>query len=360
MKKALLLLIALAFGFGLKAQCPYTQAMDFTATDIHGTEVHLFDILDGGQAVLIDFFFTTCGPCQQACPKIVESYTAFGCNMHDVFFMEIDTGDSDAACLNWVNTYGVEYPTISGVGGGTNICSQYGINYYPTVILIMPDHSIVIQDLYPIPNAQTVITQLEAHGLQQHDCDEPSIYEETLTFDTDTLWFDNDNSILYIYNNTEEPVVHLNKITIDTDMPWFYFLYGNQEIQLGEEFDIPIAQEQSIQLEVLANVWVKEMIYPVLSFENTLETVTLVTAFEDYTGIQETAASVTLFPNPAHESVTVKGENLGTVRVFNALGQQMDEFEANGSELRINTTSYENGIYFIKAGETTLRFVVTH
>ena len=55
MKKLVTLLLALALGFGLKAQCPLNQAVDFTATDCHGTEVHLFDILDGGQYVLIDF-----------------------------------------------------------------------------------------------------------------------------------------------------------------------------------------------------------------------------------------------------------------------------------------------------------------
>ena len=89
MKKVFTLLLALAFGFGLKAQCPLTQAVDFTATDVHGTEVHLFDILDGGQYVLVDFFFVNCGPCQQATPKVVESYYAMGCNQHDVYYIEI-------------------------------------------------------------------------------------------------------------------------------------------------------------------------------------------------------------------------------------------------------------------------------
>ena len=112
MKKLITLIIALAFGFGLKAQCPYTEAIDFTAVDCHGTEVQLFDILDGGQAVLIDFFFTTCGPCQQATPKIVESYYAMGCNMHDVFYMEISTSDGDAACQNWAANYGVHLQPI--------------------------------------------------------------------------------------------------------------------------------------------------------------------------------------------------------------------------------------------------------
>ena len=56
----------------------------------------------------------------------------------------------------------------------------------------------------------------------------------------------------------------------------------------------------------------------------------------------------------------MKGENLGVVRVYNALGQKVGEFEANGSELRINTAGYENGIYVVKAGNNTLRFVVKH
>jgi hypothetical protein len=38
----------------------------------------------------------------------------------------------------------------------------------------------------------------------------------------------------------------------------------------------------------------------------------------------------------------------------------VDEFEANGSEFRINTTGYENGVYVVKAGEQTMRFVVKH
>ena len=171
MKKIITFIFAIALSFNMIAQCPLTTAVDFTATDCHGTEVHLFDILSGGQYVLIDFFYTTCGPCQQATPKIVESYYSFGCNMHDVYYIEVSVSDGDAACQTWAANYGVEYPTISTAGGGNTICSSlYQISQYPTVILIAPDHSIVINDLWPINNAQTVISALEGYGIQQHDC----------------------------------------------------------------------------------------------------------------------------------------------------------------------------------------------
>jgi thiol-disulfide isomerase/thioredoxin len=362
MKKLLLLLIALTLGFGLKAQCPLTTAIDFTATDCHGTEVHLFDILDGGQYVLIDFFFTTCGPCQQATPNIVQSYYSFGCNMHDVYYMEISVSDADPACQTWVTNYGVEYPTIGTTGGGGSICNQYQISYYPTVILIAPDRSIVIQDLWPIGSAQAVINALTPYGIEEHECSSV-VYEETLTFDTDTLWISQDQnfSSLTIYNNTAEPEVHLNKITIDTIMPWFYFIYGDQQIALDEEIDIPIAQGDSIQIEVWGNIYNKEMYYPVLSFENTLETVSLVTAIWWIDNTQETeSSSIALFPNPANESLTLKGEDLGLVSIYNALGQKMDEFYVK-DELNVNTAGYENGMYVIKTENGTVsRFVVKH
>ena len=177
MKKFLLFLTAIVFSFGLKAQCPLNQAVDFTATDCHGTEVHLFDILDGGQYVLLDFFYTTCGPCQQATPKIAESYYSFGCNQHDVFYMEVTPYNDNTACQNWVNNYGIEYPTIGTNGGGASICNTYQIDAFPTVILIKPDHSIVIKDLWPINNANSVISALTPYGIGQYECgsEEPSV-----------------------------------------------------------------------------------------------------------------------------------------------------------------------------------------
>ena len=468
MKKVFTLILALAFGFGLKAQCPYTEAIDFTATDIHGTEVHLFDILDGGQAVLIDFFFTTCGPCQQATPKIAQSYTAMGCNMYDVFYMEIATGDSDAACLNWVNNYGIEYPTISGAGGGTTICNQYGIGQYPTVILIMPNHQIVIQDLWPISNAQTIISQLEAHGLQQHDCtvpvptydpqvaliiDEvtessitatftpnedcasyyylcateaeltewvaalgqdlpaimqehgvvetatltnifnglipeteyavavlpvdpdgnygepsyeivstlplPVVYDETLTFSMDTIIMDYCTpTYITITNNTVADAVIKG---VCDEMYWLEFSFdGNDWFSCNDEIEVAIMQGQSLELMMQCCVTGRNNVPEIVTVMSDLPDAQFVVMVDETWSVEENAASISLFPNPANESVTLMGENLGMVRVFNVLGQKVDEFEANGSEFRINTTGYENGIYFVKAGEQTLRFVVKH
>ena len=458
MKKVFTLLLALAIGFGLKAQCPLNQAIDFTATDCHGTEIHLFDILDSGQYVLIDFFFVNCGPCQQATPKVVESYYAMGCNMHDVFYMEISDRDSDAACQNWCQNYGVEYPTISGPAGGTTICgsSMYNIPAFPTVILIAPDRSIVINDLWPINNAQTIITALEQHGIQQHECgvapacnaptdlvasfetlilesDESPIINlnwtasetaqsyniyrdsELIANITETNYSDN-NSIYglneYCYTVTSVCEDNLESdasnescivpeyvaISLDTiyyedgyigksrsgfgDIDVFNFttqdlvfgeftseefgeylhLYDCDYEELTQGFTLASGEYEIIYFS-LYSYPLKDQVYTghmrVSTSVGDFEWFIVYTWFEN---VDEThqPSLITLYPNPANESVTLKGESLGTVCVFNALGQKVDEFEANGAELHLSTAHYENGVYFFKVGERTMKFVVRH
>lgn len=507
MKKILLFAMALVLSLGLRAQCPLAQAVDFTATDCHGTEVHLFDILDGGQYVLIDFFFTTCGPCQQATPKIVESYSAFGCNLHDVFYMEISDRDSDAACQNWCQNYGVEYPTIAGTAGGSGICNQYGIGYFPTVILIAPDRSILINDLWPINNTQTVITALENQGVQQHDCN-ASTYDPQVTISVDQVletevtatFTPNEDCAMYYYTiatadeiqqwtatagmelseylqnygfpaddvishtftdltpNTEytiyaeatDPDNNLGEIAQETvitnggsvveiipdftaadingnEINLYSILDGGQAVLLyffltGDEYsEAPMVDvvnafhqygcnEHDVYfIEISPNghdddcrAWAEqfEVQYPTISrdgggndiaqaipvgfyptimlvrpnheiavrdiYPPTYEYIAQTFGGEGYeehycvTNIEENKATYSLFPNPANESVTLKGEHLGTVTLYNALGQKMDEFVTDGSELSINTSRYQSGVYFIKMNEKTLRFVVNH
>lgn len=399
MKKTLLLLMALTLGLGLKAQCPLTTAVDFTATDCHGTQVHLFDILDGGQYVLIDFFYTTCGPCQQATPKVVESYYTMGCNMHDVFYMEISPSDANSACQTWANNYGVEYPTIGTSSGGNTICNQYQISAYPTLILIAPDRTILIQDLWPINNAQSVVSALESYGLQQHDCSVEDIAPDFIGTDTEG----NDIHLYDILDAGQAVLINFflygDEISENVmgDVVAAFHNYGCNEhdvffieispngndeqcLEWAEQFkvqyptisrdgggndiaqSIPVGFYPTLMLIRPDHSFAIRDIYPptyeyiaqALDNENYEQ-------FECLSEINESGnTTISLFPNPANESVTLIGENLGTIRIYNALGQLIEMLETSDSELQINTSGYENGVYFVKANESSLRFVVTH
>ncbi|MFH2094424.1 MAG: hypothetical protein ABIJ16_01895, partial [Bacteroidota bacterium] len=84
-----------------------------------------------------------------------------------MIFLGIDYGDSEAQVEQFDLTYGVEYPTIAGSSGGTNICNDYQITAYPTAILIAPDHSILVQDIWPISGMTATV---EANGGVQQPC----------------------------------------------------------------------------------------------------------------------------------------------------------------------------------------------
>ena len=153
----------------LNAQTSLTTAVDFTVTDVHGETHNLFSILDEGKHVIVDFFYTTCGPCQASVPTMNQAYTDYGCNTGEIFFLSIDNGDTDAQVLQYENQFGGLFPSVSGIdGGGSLVVSNYGIGAYPTVILIAPDRSILEQDIFPVSN---ITTALPNAGLNIAVCD---------------------------------------------------------------------------------------------------------------------------------------------------------------------------------------------
>ena len=357
MKKLSILIAFLVFGAGLRAQqTNLTEAVDFTVTDCHGQTYNLFEILDRGQAVFIDFFFYTCGGCQVISPYITGSYTQMGCNMHDVFYIEISYIDNDAVCQQWANQYGVEFPTVGKDGGGDVVFDLYGIQACPTLVLIMPDRSIPIQglmQLYPF-SVQDVVNAMQQNGLQPHDC------TGTLTVNPQTMYIYNDGEtyepgLLIISNMTDDDVT-VNAFTTD---PIFALqcLYEGQDVTEG----MTVAAGQSATVEVYVNVPLKQAFEGKLYISTSAGDFEVDIVYETFDGVSESNSTLTLFPNPANESVTLQGENLGAVSIYNVLGQKIDTFFPEESQMVIPTANYQNGIYFVRTSNgQTQRLVIAH
>jgi len=166
--KKLLLAVLVLVGLQTQAQTNLTTAVDFTVTDVHGNTHTLFNYLDDGKHVIVDFFFTTCGPCISSVPTLNQAYTDYGCNTGEVIFLSIDDWGSDAQVLQYENDYGGLLPAVSGNdGGGDAVNSAYGISAYPTVVLIAPNRSILEQDIFPVSN---ITTALPNAGLNMAPC----------------------------------------------------------------------------------------------------------------------------------------------------------------------------------------------
>ncbi|MCB0640752.1 MAG: redoxin domain-containing protein [Phaeodactylibacter sp.] len=151
----------------VQGQTYLDTAVNFVVEDIDGNTHELFDYLEDGKYVVIDFFFTTCNPCIGSVPILNEAYQQYGCNTEDIFFLGINYGESNFDLFNYTQDYGYLLPAASGWQGGANeVIYDYGIYAFPTVILIAPDKSIINQDIFPVTSYNLNHALQDQAGLQ--------------------------------------------------------------------------------------------------------------------------------------------------------------------------------------------------
>jgi hypothetical protein len=169
----LVVLIVFIFAVSVQyGQTTLTEAIDFSATDVEGNEWNLFQILDAGQYVCLDFSKADCILSQENVATVNEAFNYFGCNDFDVVILGINTGNTVAEVQFFIQEFGVGIPYISGINGAEilTIYEDYLIAACPTQILIAPDHTIVEQDIWSYAGETVLIPVLESHGLKQNSC----------------------------------------------------------------------------------------------------------------------------------------------------------------------------------------------
>ena len=164
--------------------------------------------------------------------------------------------------------------------------------------------------------------------------------ETSLTLNPTELVFEDENDgveILTISNNTANDVV-INGISVKDDLSYHvehdftlpYTLTIGESVEVEVYSDFAYKGDRDSELYIISSLG--EQIVPII---------------DNYTvGLEENnALNVELYPNPVNNVLTVKGDSIVKVAIFNALGQEVVAVE-NRNE--IDVTSLNNGLYFVR------------
>lgn len=164
---------------------------DFTLTDINGTQHNLYNYLNQGKTVYIDFFACHCPTCwnYHNTHAVSNLYDQYGPNSssNDVFVIAIEydannglnelNGISGNTQGDWVS--GSNYPIINPEGAErSTIISDYQVIYYPMVYAICPDKTVTLIGTQNTSTLYNHVASCAPLGLEQVNSNpEVSIYQ---------------------------------------------------------------------------------------------------------------------------------------------------------------------------------------
>lgn len=146
----------------LSATLTFAQtAPDFTYTDTNGDSHSLYETLDEGKVVLLDFFFVACPPCQQWAPEIeslIEDYQGTTLEIWAI-------SDRDANAAIEASMFASSHPNHfagGSEGQGNEAVGTFSSNFnftgFPTYAVVCSDKSIT-WDVWPITAGTQEIRQ---------------------------------------------------------------------------------------------------------------------------------------------------------------------------------------------------------
>ncbi|MFC2111007.1 T9SS type A sorting domain-containing protein [Bacteroidota bacterium] len=247
MKKLLLSILTFIFFQTLICQ----NVVNFSLTDTKGTHHDLYSYLQKRQAVVLDFFYATCGNCAAFVPMLEQIYQNYGQNAGWVKVVSMECTDTAASAVDaWKLINGGTYPTIAGSAAK----SYWETNWVPTYGGSVNQVYVIIPD--PYGQAQNSYVDFFNIGLM--DASDVQQLEYSLTshgFHQGIDFAYSENLRVRIYPNPAENFcnIHFNKSPDEKVLIEVFNLMGQRVISKNHSFKNNSNYNVLLELDKLEN-----------------------------------------------------------------------------------------------------------
>ena len=143
-----------AQGMGALVQWQGQTAPDFELTTTRGEHFRLSDNV-GKKIIVLNFFATWCGPCREEMPELTRYFDEH--KTESFLILGIDDDESSDRVASFFDDLKVDFP--AGVDSG-NIGKLYGVEAYPTTVLIGVDGKVQFYETGGLANADVAFNKL--------------------------------------------------------------------------------------------------------------------------------------------------------------------------------------------------------
>jgi thiol-disulfide isomerase/thioredoxin len=136
-------------------------APDVTLPTLDGRSYHLADDI-GKRVVVLNFFATWCGPCRAEMPELERYQHRAG---DSVRLVGIDAQESPDLVRGFVAQMKTTFPIV--IDGDGSVQKRYGVDSFPTTVVIGANGQIVLYEVGMIANADVSLRDIIAreHGI---------------------------------------------------------------------------------------------------------------------------------------------------------------------------------------------------
>ncbi len=176
---------------------------DFTVTSAQGESVTLSDMLKEKEMVLLNFFFTTCGPCANEFPYMEEAYQLY---QDKVGVIALDPLEQTEAVAAYQTSMGLSFPMAACPPAWSQ---TFGISGYPTSVIVDRYGVICLIEVGGLTSLRPFVSMFEhfsAKDYEQKLC--PNGVNDVITVMKPTYEMPASEEIVAAINNGEIPVTY--------------------------------------------------------------------------------------------------------------------------------------------------------